>query len=406
MSYEFLHNVDSREHDEFVSKHPLCNLLQSSKWALIKDNWKHHIIGVKENGELVASALILIKPLPLSFTMFYIPRGPIMDYENEALVAFFMSHLKAYAKRSHALNIIMDPAIHANDFIMQEKNEIRYPEALKIINILRNLGIHHKGFTTDIDATIQPRYHANVVNQVSFFDSLPKRTKKALATVDKKLVQVQAYGNEAVADFAKVMRCTEERKSIALRGADYFAKLMDTYQDDAVIYLAKLPLQKIYDDFVQKLAENDEAISQCPQHAKKKLFTLHEQKESYEREVHDLKNLLNTNGDEVVIAGALCVKFGKTSELLYAGMDDTFKRYMAPYATFYKCMEWSFSHGCDSCNMGGIEGDLDGGLSKFKESYSPIINEYVGEFDIPVNQLLYSMSNYAMKMRKKLLQRH
>lgn len=406
MSYEFLYNIDSQEHDEFVSNHPLCNLLQSSKWANIKDNWDHVILGVKEDGVLVASALVLIKRLPLSFTMFYIPRGPIMDYENVALVSFFMKYLKLCAKKSHALNIIMDPAIHCNDYKLEDRNHTRYEQSLKIINILRSQGVHHKGFTTSLDATVQPRYHANVQFQDNFFEELPKRTKKALTTVEKKLVQVEAYGKEAVHAFAQVMQCTEERKNIALRGEDYFQKLMDTYGDDAVIYLARLPLRKIYADFSQKLEENTKAINECPENAKKKLFTLHEQKESYEREVHDLEILVHQHGDEVMIAGALCIKFGKTAELLYAGMDDTYKRYMAPYATFYNCMIWSFNHGCDCCNMGGIEGDLEGGLSKFKESFSPMINEYIGEFDMPVNQGLYTLSNYALRMRKKLMHRH
>lgn len=402
MAYQFITNIQPKEHDAFVSSHTLCNLLQSSNWAKVKDNWDHILVGVKEDENLVASALVLIKHLPLSFTILYIPRGPIFDYENEKLAAFFMSQLKHLGNQYHALNIIMDPAIHCNDFTFADKNENRYPESLKIVHILRNLGIQHKGFTTSLDATVQPRYHANVYNHEHFYDELPKRTKKALATMEKKMVSVCPYGKEAVPAFASVMRCTEERKKIALRGEDYFLKLMETYGDDAVIYLAKLPLKKIYEDFSHKLKENTEAISTCPDNAKKKMFTLREQKASYEREVRDLKELIEKHGDEVVIAGALCVKFGKSAELLYAGMDDTYKRYMAPYATFYNCMKWSFEHGCESCNMGGIEGDLQGGLSTFKESFTPIINEYIGEFDMPVNKPFYALSKIAMSMRKKL----
>ena len=100
-------------------------------------------------------------------------------------------------------------------------------------------------------------------------------------------------------------------------------------------------------------------------------------------------------------AGALCVKFGATAELLYAGMDDTYKRYMAPYLSFYTCMEWSFERGCGSCNMGGIEGNLQGGLTKFKANFHPVINEYIGEFDIPYQKLLYRMAMKVLARRKK-----
>ena len=46
MQYQFIEQVDAKEHDAFVSKHELCNLLQSSSWGLVKENWKHTIVGV------------------------------------------------------------------------------------------------------------------------------------------------------------------------------------------------------------------------------------------------------------------------------------------------------------------------------------------------------------------------
>lgn len=406
MIYEFINDVAPSEHDAFVASHDLCNLLQSSSWAKVKDNWDHMIVGVREGGELVASALVLIKRLSTRYCLFYIPRGPVLDYENIELLSFFTERLKGIAKRRHALHIIMDPAIRCNDYAVQEKNDDRYPEALRLIDSLRTLGIYHKGFVKELDAAIQPRYHANVYRKDDLLNSFSKRARKAIATAEKKKVDVKAYGKEAVSDFASVLHCTEKRKHIALRDGRYFEKLMDAYGNDAVIYLAKLPLKEIYDDYVLKLEENIRELAKCPQNAKKKKATLKEQRTSYEREVHDLEQLMDEQGDEAVIAGALCVRFGKTAELLYAGMNDTYKRYMAPYTTFFRCMEWSFQHGCESCNMGGVEGDLNGGLSTFKESFSPVINEYIGEFDLPVTKPLYAVFQLLMKLCRKRYQYH
>ena len=36
--YQFTDSIDPREHDAFVSAHPLCNLLQSSAWAEVKSS--------------------------------------------------------------------------------------------------------------------------------------------------------------------------------------------------------------------------------------------------------------------------------------------------------------------------------------------------------------------------------
>lgn len=73
MSYLFFKDINREEFDEFVEKHEYCNLLQSYNWAKVKNNWDHLYTGVYKNNELVASGLVLIKRLPLSFCMYYYP---------------------------------------------------------------------------------------------------------------------------------------------------------------------------------------------------------------------------------------------------------------------------------------------------------------------------------------------
>lgn len=98
--YTFKIGIPAEVHDTFVKNHPLCNLLQSSSWAKVKDNWGSEIVGVYEKDTLVASSLVLIKPLPAGFTMLYTPRGPVMDYTNERLVSYFMAELKNLARKN------------------------------------------------------------------------------------------------------------------------------------------------------------------------------------------------------------------------------------------------------------------------------------------------------------------
>lgn len=71
--YSFVSDILGEEHDLFVKNHPLCNLLQSSKWADVKNNWAHAIVGLRENGMLAASALVLIKKMPAGLCAMYIP---------------------------------------------------------------------------------------------------------------------------------------------------------------------------------------------------------------------------------------------------------------------------------------------------------------------------------------------
>ena len=56
--------------------------------------------------------------------------------------------------------------------------------------------------------------------------------------------------------------------------------------------------------------------------------------------------------------------------------------------------------------MGGVEGTLDDGLTKFKSNFNPTIEEFIGEFNIPVNPFLYKLSNLAYNIRKQRRNSH
>ena len=57
--------------------------------------------GVYRDNELVATGLVLIKRLPLSFCMYYLPRGPIMDYKDKELVQYYFDQLVTFNKTGY-----------------------------------------------------------------------------------------------------------------------------------------------------------------------------------------------------------------------------------------------------------------------------------------------------------------
>ena len=400
MTYIFKEDIKKEEYDDFITKHKMCNLLQSYDWANIKDNWQHMHVGVYDSNRLAAVALILIKQLPLNFTMFYIPKGPVMDYQNLELIKYFFDNLKKIAKKRHCLFIKLDPAILKNTYKIENQNTNISDEAKEAIFNLKQAGCHHLGFTMNIDETIQPRFHAVVEVDQDYEENLPKHTKKLMNVAKKKNVLIETTGIDGIEEFSRVINKTENRKGISLRNKEYFAKLMNTYKDDAVIILAKLNLKDSYNTALTKLKDVRSEIESCPSHAVKKLRDLKEKEVSYSSEVDLFKKYLEIDGDTVTIAGALTVCYGKTSEMLYAGMDETYKKFMAQYYIYVETMKWINEHGCTMCNLGGIEGSLNDGLTKFKANFNPIIYEYIGEFEYPVSHL-YRLAKIAYNWRKK-----
>ena len=399
--YSYKIGITAEEHDEFVKNSPQTNLLQSSDWAKIKDNWGNERLGVYQDQKLVAVASILIQPLPLGFTMLYIPRGPIMDYQNSQLVSFMLQSIKTYAKSKRAVFAKFDPSLFLRKGLIGQ--EAKDQEAtLEIIQSLKECGVEWVGRTEDMGETIQPRFQANIYKEYFTEDQLSKSTKQAIRTARNKGVEVIFGGTELLDEFAALMKKTEARKGIHLRGKDYYEKLLTTYAGQSYITLSRINLAQRLASLKEQLEKNQAEASRFNEKTKPgKIDNNRQEKERLEEEIQFLNQELKDGQEIVSLSGTLTLEFGGTSENVYAGMDENFRRYQPAILTWYETAQHAFDRGADWQNMGGIENQLDGGLYHFKSKFNPMIEEFVGEFNLPTS-ILYPLVNKAYQLRKKL----
>ncbi len=119
MFYTYKIGISAEEHDSFVKQSPQANLLQSSQWATVKSEWRNERLGFFKDGKLVAVASLLIRRLvvPFGFTMIYIPRGPVMDYEDAELVSFVFKSIEEFALRERS--VVIKNSIHLFDYLVK-----------------------------------------------------------------------------------------------------------------------------------------------------------------------------------------------------------------------------------------------------------------------------------------------
>ena len=399
--YTYKIGITAEEHDEFVRTSPQTNLLQSSDWAKIKDNWGNERLGVYQDHKLVAVASILIQPLPLGFTMLYIPRGPIMDYQNSELVAFMLQSIKTYAKSKRAVFAKFDPSLFLRKGLIGQETSDQ-EATLAIIQSLKECGVEWVGRTEDMGETIQPRFQANIYKEYFTEDQLSKSTKQAIRTARNKGVEVIFGGTELLDEFAALMKKTEARKGIHLRGRDYYEKLLTTYAGQSYITLSRINLAQRLASLKEQLEKNQVEASRFNEKTKPgKIDNNRQEKERLEEEIQFLHQELKAGQEIVSLSGTLTLEFGGTSENVYAGMDENFRRYQPAILTWYETAQHAFDRGATWQNMGGVENQLDGGLYHFKSKFNPMIEEFVGEFNLPTS-MLYPLVNKAYQLRKKL----
>ena len=403
--YRYQIGIPALEYDQFVKDHELANVLQSSAWEEVKSDWEHEKFGVYREEKLLATASILIRTLPLGYKMFYIPRGPILDYGDTELLSFVIQSIKSYARSKRAVFVTFDPSICLSQHLVnQDKTE--YPEKLSIVEILGQLGVKWSGRTTEMDDTIQPRIQAKIYKENFEEDKLSKSTKQAIRTARNKGVEIQFGGTELLESFSFLMKKTEKRKEIHLRNEAYYKKLLDNFKDKAYITLATLDIAKRLRELEEQLAKNlalEEAFTESTRTSK-----VEAQRRKKERLVEErafLQRYLNEEKSNIPLAATLSLEFGNTSVNLYAGMDDAFKRYNAPILTWYETARYAFERGMVWQNLGGVENSLNGGLYHFKEKFNPTIEEYLGEFTMPTHPL-YPLLRLALDFRKTLRKKH
>ena len=399
--YTYKIGITAEEHDEFVKTSPQTNLLQSSDWAKIKDNWGNERLGVYQDHKLVAVASILIQPLPLGFTMLYIPRGPIMDYQNSELVAFMLQSIKTYAKSKRAVFAKFDPSLFLRKGLIGQETSDQ-EATLAIIQSLKKCGVEWVGRTEDMGETIQPRFQANIYKEYFTEDQLSKSTKQAIRTARNKGVEVIFGGTELLDEFAALMKKTEARKGIHLRGRDYYEKLLTIYAGQSYITLSRINLAQRLASLKEQLEKNQAEASRFNEKTKPgKIDNNRQEKERLEEEIQFLHQERKAGQEIVSLSGTLTLEFGGTSENVYAGMDENFRRYQPAILTWYETAQHAFDRGATWQNMGGVENQLDGGLYHFKSKFNPMIEEFVGEFNLPTS-MLYPLVNKAYQLRKKL----
>ncbi|WP_251712084.1 peptidoglycan bridge formation glycyltransferase FemA/FemB family protein [Lactococcus ileimucosae] len=379
--------LDAHLHDEFVAASGMPNLLQTSKWATIKSSWKSEIIGFYQDDRLVASSMVLIRPLPLGFTMLYIPRGILMDYTDKALLKFVLLELRKFGKSQKALFIKFDPAY-------------KFDDAYDIMTNLTNAGVEYTGRTTEMHDTIQPRYNAVIYKEDFSEESLDKKTRQFIRKARNSYPEIVFGGKELVPVFAELMKKTEARKNVSLRNAEYYTKLLDTYGSDAFITLVKFDMAKVKKDMEANVAKIKD--NQTKAKNEKRLKVLSEELAIAEKNISDISAFIAEKGEIIPVAGTLSINAFGAAETLYAGTDTAFQKYYPSYLVWFETIQHAFKNGANTLNMGGLENSLSekDGLLKFKKHFNPRIEEYVGEFDLPVNKLLYKVANALYKRQK------
>ena len=399
MTYVFHTDCDPALMDAFVMQSDQNTLFQCSDWAKVKNNWRSFFTSVTENDEIVATALVLMRQLIPGRYLMYIPRGPVMDYSRSDLVHFYLDELKKFAKKQKAAAVRFDPCVLYRKYPYRDRNEIHEILNRDVIYLLESCGAKHKGFTTMIEEATQPRFNAEMDVTPDYRDHLEHRTSKCIRAAEHKGIELRE-GIDQVHNLAVAMHYTEVRKQVALRGEDYFRNMMEVYGDRAICMTASLNFEKQLEKLEASIA--DTKVQLEGKLNKKQRSALNQTLANDTKELEKLQeDAQRESENEIITSGILAVYNDNLMELFYMGNHPDYLRMYSSYLLYAKCLDICVEKGIKHCSFGGIEGTLDDGLTLFKSNWIMNVEEYIGEFNIVIDPVIYKLFDEVYPMALK-----
>ena len=398
---KFLTDINNEKYTEFIKSHKHGNMMQAIEWSSIKNTWGAVRVAVSDDEDnIIAAAQVLTRK-----GLWYVPRGPILDYNNKELLGFFLTNLKKFAKTKQAKLVKLDIPIAVKDEKLANFKDVDVDRSNdELIKTFKSYGYNHKGFSLDMSSTIQPRFNTVTKLEQPVPDLFSKDTRRLIRDADKKFVEVRRCGKENLDDFLFTLACTEKRKNISLRGREYFENLLDTFGDNALLYISYINVEKALKECHNRKENLEKEIEELGEKSPKKKRTLEEQVAGTDKLIALFNGLeIEDKSKDQVISAAITIAYGNHAEIIYAGMNEDFAKLPAQYKVFSDTMKKAQEMGISEVSMGGIEGSLNDSLLGFKSKFSPNIVEYYGEFDLVISHVFNLMYNYGLPLRRKIL---
>lgn len=185
-----------------------------------------HLVGVKDdNGQVIAGCLLTEARTLKFFKYFYTHRGPVMDYTNQSLVAFFFKALTSYLKKQNCLYVLIDPYLIEN--LRNAEGEIvKSYDNRAFVRTMDTLGYKHQGFPVGYDSMSQIRWLSVLDLKDKTEDQLLKemdyQTRRNIKKTYDIGVKTKTLTIDETQTFFDLFHMAEEKHGFKFRELPYF----------------------------------------------------------------------------------------------------------------------------------------------------------------------------------------
>ncbi len=392
----YIKELSLMEFIEYSKDNIIGNYYQSINYAMLKaeEGYEYEYIGLVDNTDIIAASLILYKKIGNTFYG-YSPRGFLIDYSNPVILEKFTNLIKDYYKKKNFTFIKINPEIAIGKLNKNTLN-FEYNENYNVINNLNRCG--YKKLKSNLYfESLLPRINAIVNLQELDVNNFTKNTRNKIKKAIRKGLTLEKAGQD------KIPILTNFLKGNLSKDLYYYNDLYNVFNksDDVDFFLVKVDYKKYlinsqhyYNNELNNniylnnkmVSKNNPSVINAKMQSDKALL-------AYKNDIAEASKYLNTN-IETYVAGAIVIKYNNRITIQFSGFDRNLKRYSANYFLYFAILAY-YQQDFKYADLNGITADFDKnspyhGLNRFKMGFNPDIYEYIGEFDLVINESSYN----------------
>lgn len=250
-------------------------------------------------------------------------------------------------------------------------------------------------------------------NDEALLQEMQHQTRRNIKKTTEMGVQVRTLDISETDKFFKLFQMAEEKHGFKFRDQRYFEEMQQMYSQNSMIKLAYIDLEK----YITKLKQNEaqltleileleKAMTITPNSKKKKtkLTQLQQQRNNQLKKIKEFEKLQQQEGNILHLAAAYYIYTKDEVYYLSSGSNPKYNFFKGAYSLQWDMINFAINHRIPRYNFYGITGDFsaeaeDYGVQQFKKGFNTQVEEYIGDFVLPVNKLLYKL--FTLKQQEK-----
>ena len=330
--------------DALISPLPGVHLLQTWEWGQFKalNGWRPRPeVWRDARGNVCAAALVLRRSAPGGLSVLYVPRGPLVDWNDPVLSRRVIHDLQDMARRQGAIFIKMDPEIIRGTGIPGSEDEQPNPAGEQVLHEMTAQGWHFSQDQVQFRNTVWLDLSGE---EADWLARMKQKARYNLRLAQRKGVRVRRGTLEDLPMLYRMYAETSLRDGFVIRDENYY--------------------QAVWRSFMQR----------------------------------DMAEPLIAEVEGEPVAGLFLFYFAGRAWYLYGMSRQAHREKMPNYLLQWEAMREARAHGCTQYDLWGApdqfdESDSMWGVFRFKEGLGGQVVRTAGAWDYsarPITYFLYT----------------